>query len=69
LMGVHHSFSSDSNDFDYGTELSLLAVKKLTKNYLIGIKYARYDADKNAKNTGGTAIDTDKLWLTGQVNF
>lgn len=68
-VAVYHFFGSDSADIDYGTELDLLALKKLSKNYLVGIKYASYDADSDPNNTGGTAVDVDKLWLTAQLKF
>ncbi len=69
FVAVYHVFTSDKANIDYGTELDLLAVKKLSDHYLVGIKYAHYDADSDMNNTGGTAVDVEKLWLTAQVTF
>lgn len=69
LVAVYHIFTSDSANVDYGTELDVLATKKLTDNTLVGVKYASYDADSDPKNTGGTAVDTDKLWLLAELKF
>ena len=62
MLGVYHDFSADEGSADYGTELDLLAAKKLSKNYSVGVKYASYSADS-------VATDTDKLWLWGQLKF
>ncbi len=62
LLGVYHDFSADKGGADYGSEIDLLAVKKFTKHYAAGIKYASYDAD-------GFSVDNDKLWLWGEVTF
>ncbi len=62
LLGVYHSFSEDEGGDDYGTEVNLLAAKKLGKHYLVGAKYASYSADT-------LATDTDKLWVWGQFKF
>ena len=62
LMAVYHDFSSDNGSIDYGTELGLLAAKKFSKNYSAVLKYASYSADT-------WKVDTDKLWLHGQLKF
>jgi len=69
LVGVYHLFSSDAGDFKYGTETDLLIMKPISENILVSAKYAMYAADRNPQNTGGTAVDTDKLWLTGELKF
>jgi hypothetical protein len=69
LAAVYHDFSSDKGSFDYGTELGFLATKTFNNRYTLLAKYALYDADGNSQNTGGTAINTDKLWLAAQVKF
>ncbi len=61
LMAVYHDFASDTGSTDYGTELDLLAAKKIG-NYTVLAKYAAYSADS-------FATDTDKLWLMGQAKF
>lgn len=64
LVGAYHVFSEDKGGLDLGNEINLLAVKKITKNYSAGLKFASFSGDS------GTAIaDTDKVWLWGQVNF
>lgn len=69
LTAVYHDFSSDHDSFDYGTEVDLLATKTFAKRYALGIKYARYRAEDDAKNSGITASDVDKLWLMAQLKF
>ncbi|MBI5137932.1 MAG: alginate export family protein [Nitrospirae bacterium] len=61
LVGVYHDFAADSGGTDYGTELDLLAAKKLGPHTL-GVKYASYSADS-------LATDTDKLWLFAETAF
>ncbi len=61
LKAVYHDFTSDTGSTDYGTELDLLAAKKIG-NYTVLAKYAAYSADS-------FATDTDKLWLMGQAKF
>ena len=60
LVGIYHDFSADSGSANYGTELDLLAVKKLNKTYSLLAKYASYSADT-------FSVDTDKFWL--QLNM
>lgn len=62
LLGVYHDYSADSGSADYGSEINLLAAKKFSKHYSVGVKYASYDADT-------VSVDTDKLWLWGQASF
>ena len=64
LVGVFHSFSEDEGGADLGTEIDLLAVKKFTKHYSAGLKYASFSAD-----SGSALTDTDKVWLWGQAKF
>jgi len=61
-MLVYHDFSSDQGSTDYGTETDFLLAKKFGKNYSALLKYASYSAD-------AWKVDTDKLWLQGQVKF
>ncbi len=62
LAGVYHDFSADSGGSDYGSELDLLATRKFTERYRLGIKYAAYRANE-------WKADTDKLWLWGQLRL
>jgi len=61
-MFVYHDFSSDQGSIDYGTETGFLLAKKFGKNYSALLKYASYSAD-------AWKVDTDKLWLQGQLKF
>ncbi len=56
LVGIYHSFSADQSSADYGTELDLLASKKLDDTFTVLAKYASYDADT-------FSADTRKIWL------
>jgi hypothetical protein len=62
LLGVYHTYSADEGSADYGSEINLLAAKKLSKHYSVGVKYASYDADT-------VSVDTDKLWMWAQASF
>ncbi len=69
FLAIYHDFSANDAGFDYGTEIDLQLTKKFMKHYTVGIKYASYDADTNAGNTGATAADVDKFWVFAQVSF
>jgi len=62
LKAVYHDFSADTGGSDYGTELDLVATRKVGRLLTLGAKYASYDAD-------GYATDTRKFWFWGQVRF
>lgn len=62
LKAVYHDFSADTGGSDYGTELDLVATRRIGKRFTVGAKYASYEAE-------GYATDTDKLWLWGQMKF
>lgn len=62
LVAVYHDFGSDTGGIDYGTELDLVAIKKLTKSVKAIVKYASYDAD-------AFSADTKKLWLSLEVDL
>ncbi len=66
LLAVYHTYTTDDGGDDLGTELNLLAAKKFTRNYSVGLKYSSYSADDSAT---GHETDTDKVWLWGQVKF
>lgn len=69
FVAAYHDFSSDNNSYDYGTEFDILATKTIAKNYTVGLKYADYNADNNALNTGATAVDTTKFWAFVSAKF
>lgn len=62
LLAIYHDYSSDKDDVDLGREVNLLAAKSFNKHLSAGIKYAQYSA-------GDSGVDTDKLWLWGEVKF
>ncbi len=69
LLGVYHVFSADESTGsgatkvdDLGSELDLLAVKKLDNGVLLGFKFAAY-------SSGDTGNDVNKFWLWSQVSF
>jgi len=62
LKAVYHDFSADNGAAALGTELDLLALKKLSDNTSVGFKYADYSADT-------AAVDTTKMWIWGELKF
>lgn len=62
LDAVYHDYRADRGNARYGTEWNLQATKPIAKKYLVGIKYASY----NAKTF---SVDTDKVWLWGEAKF
>ncbi len=61
----YHDFSADDSSGgidDYGDEIDLVYVKKFSKHYVAGIKYATYSA-------GDALVDTDKLWVWTGLSF
>jgi hypothetical protein len=65
LLAVYHDLSSDHDNYDYGTEFDIQAVKPLNKNFTLGLKYSDYNADGNALNSarnGAIARDVSKFW-------
>jgi len=62
LDAVYHDYRADQGNARYGTEWNFQATKPIDKKYLVGIKYASY----NAKTF---SVDTDKFWLWGEAKF
>jgi hypothetical protein len=62
LVGFYHTFNSVEDDVDLGSELDLLAVKKLDDTFTVGAKAAFYSA-------GDTGADTTKMWAWVQAKF
>ena len=68
LTGVYHDFSSDEDLMgtdDLGSEINLVYVRPLTKNYVVGAKYGSYSAGSEAFGK----VDTDKVWLWLNAKF
>ncbi len=62
LLAVYHDFQSDKGGADYGSEINLLAARKFSGRYTLGLKYAGYNADE-------WQDDTNKFWLWGQLKI
>jgi hypothetical protein len=62
LVGFYHTFSAVEGSDDLGSELDLLAVKKLDDTFTVGAKAAFYSA-------GDTGVDTTKMWAWVQAKF
>ncbi|MDK2776363.1 MAG: alginate export family protein [Pseudomonadota bacterium] len=64
LLAVYHDFSADEGSTDLGSEIDLLAAKKIDDNFTVGVKYAAYSEGDMASKP-----DTDKLWIWGEARF
>lgn len=62
LDAIYHDYRADRGNARYGSEWNLQAIKVIDKSYLVGVKYATY----NAKTF---AVDTDKFWLWAEAKF
>lgn len=72
LLGVFRDYSSDNLDYAYGRETNLLAAWKVTKDFTLLAKAARYRGDTNATNvTRNLALSQDvtKYWLQAGFQF
>lgn len=72
LVARYHDYSSDNDDYDYGTEWNLLAVKPVSKQLKVLAKYADYSADNNTTNVLRNPIqstDTRKFWVMADFSF
>jgi Alginate export len=72
---TYHSYSDDTGQLDYGDEWNFQLVQKFGKHYSLLAKYAYYNggADAAYRNaaTGlpAPSADTQKIWLSANVNF
>lgn len=57
VMLMYHDYASDHLDYDYGREWNAVAEKPLGRHWMVGAKYARYEADDNAANLARNAAD------------
>ncbi|WP_028294243.1 alginate export family protein [Oceanobacter kriegii] len=62
LVGMYHMFDADEGGADLGSELDLLAVKKIDDMFTVGLKAAMY-------SKGDSGADTDKLWAWVSAKF
>ncbi len=67
LMFVYHHFSDDTGATDFGDEYDALITKTFGKHYSVLLKYAYYDADRNAPAFARN--DTQKIWVQGNISF
>jgi hypothetical protein len=73
-MLVYHDFSANNGGYSYGSEWDAVVEKPFATNWLVGVKYANYDASNDAlnvaRNTGsGQAFDLEKFWAYVQFKF
>ena len=74
LLAVYHDFNADREGYDYGREWDVVLERPLGRGFLVGVKYAHYEADRNAINvirnsTDGQAFDLSKTWAYLQFRF
>lgn len=62
FKAVYHDFQSNKGSIDYGSEIDLVLVKPINKNFKVLIKYADYNADQ-------FSVDTKKLWIGFNAKF
>ncbi|MBR9726540.1 alginate export family protein [Shewanella intestini] len=65
---AYHKFDADKASAtvdDLGSEIDASVVMPINKNYLVGVKYAKYSA---GDSTAGK-VDTDKVWLWANAKF
>ncbi|RLA19290.1 MAG: hypothetical protein DRQ61_11765 [Gammaproteobacteria bacterium] len=65
LAAIYHDFEADDSGVDYGDEIDFLVAKKFGKNYSLLLKYAKYERGDRISGK----VDTDKLWVQGEVKF
>jgi hypothetical protein len=65
LQVVYHSFRANKGGGDLGSEWDLSAALPINKMYAVTLAGARYRAGDAAFNK----VDTNKLWLTGEMKF
>ncbi|MGD9602361.1 MAG: hypothetical protein AB7O21_18380 [Gammaproteobacteria bacterium] len=68
LTVMYHWFASDRDHYAYGEELDWMLTKPVHPHCTVGLKYADYAADGNARNrvrnaATGQAADMRNLWL------
>ena len=78
LMLMYHDFSSDHLNYDYGTEIDVVAERPINKNFMVGAKYADYQADSDPTNRArdtaalggvGQSFDKEIVWVYAQFKY
>jgi len=60
LIISYHMLEAETGRFDYGNEIDIWLTRKFNKKYIVGLKYAAYDASSDAGNTKATNLS--KFW-------
>jgi len=68
LRAVYHKFDSDAGSADYGSEIDLVASKKLGKHWMAMVKYAYYMGE-DAVSGLPASTDVQKFWAQVEFNF
>jgi hypothetical protein len=69
LVLVYHNFETDEDSLNAGNEFDVMLEKDFAEHYTVGVKYADYRADNEFTAVSPTSVDTQKVWLYGQVRF
>ena len=64
---VYHEFASETGSTDYGSEIDVLLVKKVSENVTVLAKFANYDADNGAGNP--RASDVTRASIEAALKF
>lgn len=63
LVGQYHSYESDNDSTDLGSEFGFIVAKKFG-TYGVNLKASQFEASDESGN-----VDTTKVWLTGTAKF
>ncbi len=74
LIAAYHILDSDKFDYRYGEEFDIELSRGVGQHFMLGIKYADYNADENATNllrNGSSTVTADarKFWLYATAKF
>ena len=77
LKAIYHWFTADENfsngemssGDEYGQEIDLLAVWKISNNYTTAFKYANFQADGDIDGSSLNITDTEKFWLWFEAKY
>jgi hypothetical protein len=68
----YHSYESDQDGDDYGSEMGGSVVKNIGDNTALTLKYAKYSATDETEAlmpAGARKFDTTKLWVSAETKF
>ncbi|QSA95634.1 hypothetical protein [Methylococcus sp. EFPC2] len=74
ISAVYHRFLSDRDGYAYGSEWDLQAERAFGSHFLAGLKWADYQADRNAINVArnsatSQAFDLTRFWAYVQYSY